>query len=199
VPSFLVLDEEPLRPDMFLLGTVLALGALGTFGYLLTHGGNRVVFPFQIQQPMRSATTPAVGGINTPEHPSSEEGDAKAPPVPLSAEERALVIRQVVAAVAKVDPDPIEARGVNQMLEEQENLGAYDGLVTGPVFAGVLTRQINGATRQVSVTVLCGQQPQPGSSIWIKPARPGLRAWLRIDDHFSVVVEPVRRSSALAQ
>lgn len=193
VPLFQVLEEESLRPDMFLLGTVLALLAVGAFVYLMTHGGNRVVFPFQIQEPMRSATAPAVGGIDGHEQPAPDEEDAKAPPVLVSAEERALVIRRVVDAVEKVDPDPIEARGVATFLQQQENAGAYERLPQGPMFARVLTREINDATQRVAVSVLCGQQPVPDSSIWIKPARPGSRAWLRIDDHFSVVVEPARR------
>jgi hypothetical protein len=192
VPSFLVLEEEPLRPDMFLLGAVLALVALGTFGYLLTHGGNRVRFSAVTNEPMRSAMAPAVDGSGVQERVVPKEGD-KPDPVPVvSAEERELVIRTIVDAVQKYDPDRAEARGVAELLERQDNLGAYDGIRSGPLFAGVLTRDINGATRQLTVTVMCGQEPLPGSSIWVKPSHRGARAWLRIDDHFSVALEPVR-------
>jgi hypothetical protein len=193
VPSFLVLEEEPLRPDMFLLGTVLALLALGTFGYLLTHGGNRVHFPGMLNQSLRSAIAPAAGGSSAQERPApSEEGGAT--PVPLlTADERDLVIRRVIDSVQNYDSVRAEGQSVADFLKEQENLGAYDRILSGPVFAGLLTREINGIAWHEAVAVMCGQEPAPGSSIWGAPARPGKRAWLRIDDHFSVALEPVRQ------
>ena len=190
-PSFLVLEEEPLRPDMFVLGTVLAVLAVGTFGYLLTHGGNRAVLP-AIANPLYQARgLPTTSGTGQ-QHAAAQAG-GQATPVPVvSPAERELVLRRVIDAVQKDDPDPAEARSVAALLEDHENQGDYNGILQGPVFAAVLTREIDGVTRQMSVTVLCGQQALPGSAIWIAPSHPGRRAWLRIDDRFSVVVEPLK-------
>jgi len=197
VPSFLVLEEQPLRPDMFLLGTVLALVAVGTFVYLMTHGGNRVVFPSRFTGNLQSAMAPAIGGNGEQATPKDKD---EAEPVPLvTAEERELVIQSVTGAVAKYDPDRVEARSVAGMLEEQRSAGAYDDIRSGPEFAGILTRELSGATRFVTVTVICGYEPAADSSMWMVPAGPGQRAWLRIDEHFSVTVTPVGQAEGNRQ
>ena len=196
VPLFQVLEEERLRPDMFLLGTVLALVAVGTFGFLLTHGGNRVVFPAAVQGSLQSAMAPAAGASGKQEAVATgEKGEAT--PVPLvTPAERALVVRRVIDAVERYDPDRAEAAGVAGWLEEQEKAGVWDGIRSGPYFAGELTRSMHGATRSVTVTVLCGQEPAAGSSIWVRPSGRGGRAWVRIDEHFSVAVAPVKPAAA---
>jgi hypothetical protein len=189
VPSFLLLEEQPLRPDMFALGTLLALLAVGTFGYLLTHGGNRVVFP-AIANPLYRARGLAAAPNSAQQHstPSAQEEEAPVPVV--SPAERQRVLSRVIDAVRRYDP--AEAPSVATWLDQRERLGEYNGILKGPDFAAVLTREVNEVTRRISVTVLCGQQPLPGSAIWVAPSHPGQRAWLRIDDRFSLVLEPVK-------
>lgn len=189
LPSFMVLEEEPLRPDKFLFGTLLALIALGTFGYLLTHGGNGVVFPGMPDQPLRTAVAPALSAGGTAEHPASTPAGEAIHVPPLTAAERELVIRRVIAAVRKYDP--AESQGVTEFLEEQESLDDYSGTLNGPDFATLLTRQLGGVTRYETVTLLCGQEPPRSSAMWIVPSHPGERVWQRIDDHFSVALAPV--------
>ncbi|MGA8532104.1 MAG: hypothetical protein WB622_20435 [Acidobacteriaceae bacterium] len=190
VPSFLVLEEERLRPDMFLLGTVLAVVALGTFGYLLTHGGNRVLLP-AVLNPLQSAMAPAADAKTGERSASNPEGGASEAVV-VTAVERELVIRRVIGAVRRYDPDRGEAQGVAAMLQEAESRGDYAGMRNGSVFAQVLTQEIDGVSQHERVTVMCGHEPLRGSSIWVVPARPGEPAWLRIDEHFSVALAPAK-------
>lgn len=188
LPSFLVLEEEPLRPDRFLFGTVLALLALGTFGYLLTHGGNRVLLPGLSHESLRSvmapAASPAVAGQNPAASAASEASEV---PV-VTAAERQLVIRKVVGAIQVYDPDRAESQRVAALIRAQERRGEYNGILNGPVFAALLTQQIKSVTRRTTVTVLCGQEPVSGSAIWIAPSAHRAKAWQRIDDHFSVTL-----------
>ena len=190
-PSFLVLEEEPLRADKFLIATLLALLAVATFGYLLTHGGNRVFFAGMSGESLRSAMAPAANATTAHQDSSASAGGA-AEPVPLvTAAERALVIRRVLAVLRQYDPSPAESRSVAEFLQQQQTLGTYSGIVKGPDFAALLTAQIRGLTQHVQVTVLCGQEPAATSSMWIVPHRPGARLWQRIDPHFSVDLVPV--------
>lgn len=191
LPSFMVLEEEPLRFDKFLFGTLLALLALATFGYLLTHGGNRVGFPGLSHEPLRSRMARAANfGVPGERRTNADAGSAPEIPIMLTNAERELVLRRVIVAVREYDPDRAEWQRVTRLLEQQDSYGTYDGILDGHVFAALLTEQISRVTRRMTVTVLCGQQATPGSPIWVAPSTPGSNAWQRIDDHFSVALAP---------
>ena len=197
IPSFLVLENEPPRPDIFLFGTVLAVIAIGTFGFLLTHGGNRVLFPAGSNEPLRSAIPPAVNASKTGEQNASRtETDATEDPLVTPAEQR-LVIRKVIGIVQEYDRYPAEANRVAEMLEQNESSGTYEGIRNGSFFAALLTSQISGLTRHVTVTVMCGEQPSSGSHLWIAPSRPDASVSWRIDDHFAVALAPMAKSRGL--
>lgn len=189
-PSFLVLEEAPLAPNRFLCGTLLALIVVGSFVFLLNHGGNRVLLPGISNQRLRSEVTPgpssSVQGKPSPANPD----DTPAPMPPLTTAERRLVIRQVIHAIGEFAPHSAELKEVTALLQENESRGDYEQILYGPLFARMLTRQIDSVTKDVRVTVLCGQQPGPDSRIWILPSRPGSPLFERIDNHFSVALRP---------
>src|SRR5579875_3472429 len=105
VPSFLVLEEKPLRPDTFLFGTVLALLAIGAFAFLLAHGGNRVLMPALTNRPMRSTVGSAVGTDRVASQTPAPSA-AESTPVPLvTPAEQRLVIRRVAQAIQEYEQD----------------------------------------------------------------------------------------------
>jgi hypothetical protein len=194
LPSFLVLEEQPLRPRTFLVGTALSLVAVGTFVFLMTHGGNGFAFPDRARVPLRRAVDSAAvpDGGTARAQPDSAAEDAAAPIFVPDAAERQRVIAAVTNAVRADDRDASEAQAVAEMLREQQSSGAYDDARSGSAFALLLTGQLASVTRHTTVTVLCGTQPSPDNDLWT--THPGAQgtAWLRIDEHFSVTVAAVR-------
>lgn len=187
-PAFAVLDEEPLRPNMFVSATLLALIALGSFVFLMTHGGNRVLFPGMLDQTLRSQMAPAISATSADQPPAAISG-GEAAEVPLvTPAERQLVIRKVIETVEAYDSHRGEAQQVADMLRARQTHGDYEALSNGSFFALLLTRQIGAVTHFVTVTVMCGEQPSPGAALWTRSVHPGASALRRIDDHFSVAI-----------
>lgn len=184
-PSFQILEDEPLRPNMFVFGTLLGLIALGTFGFLLTHGGNRVLLPGASNEPLHSATTPALSADKTAESQSAGSA-ADATKLPVLITERQLVVQEVIEAVQHYDSHPAESQAVAELLRRHENSGDYAGIHDRLLFAQLLTRQIRGVTRYIRVTVVCDPQPPSSSRRWAPAPLPPGNTVRTIDDHFSV-------------
>jgi hypothetical protein len=199
IPSFLVLEEKLPSAGTFLIGTVLALTAAGIFGFLLIHGGNNLLLPPMSNQPLPSSMTQAASPSNTPEQDSSSSEMDSTQVLFITAAERRLVIRQVIGAVKEYDRYITESARVAQLLEPDESSGGYQGIRDGSAFAALLTRQISGVTRHVTVTVMYGHQPAPGNELWIVPSRPGASIFRRIDNHFAVALAPTSGSRSLRQ
>lgn len=182
LPSFLVLEEEPLRPHLFLFGTALGLLALGTFAFLMTHGGNRVLFPAMSAQNLRSSRTTTVSTDRASQrHPQSSGPQSKELPV-LTTAERQMVMQKVIAVVQQYDPYAEESRSVAALLSRHESQGDYEDIHNGPFFAQLLTQQIAGVTRYSRITVLCDQFPAAGMSL------PAGTIFETIDSHFSITL-----------
>jgi hypothetical protein len=184
VPSFLVLEDEPLRPHLFLIGTALGLLALGTFVFLMTHGGNRVLFPAILNQNLRSGLTTTVTTDRTSErHPQNSRPQSTELPV-LNTAERQVVIQKVIAVVQQYDPYKEESRSVAAMLIQHESQGDYHDIHNGPFFAQLLTQQIGGVTRYRRVMVLCDQLPTTEGGMSL----PRGAIFETIDNHFSITL-----------
>jgi hypothetical protein len=197
-PSFPVLETEPLGPGPFLLGTVLALFALGVFGFLLSHGGNSTTLRTASSQASlssdvrpavsrRSATGATATAASRPSQASgatSESTGSVVVPLPqklrLDGAERRRAIDAVIAELMEHYADRDAAQKIADLLRTHERNGDYEMVSSGTAFAELLTKQMQSVTRDTTLRVVYnGDQNPAGTS-------------QQIDARFSIYIQEAR-------
>lgn len=187
-PSFPVLETEPLGPGSFLLGTVLALFALGVFIFLLSHGGDSTTLrTASTQAPLSSDVRPAVASEAT----SKATGSVAAPPPQefrLDEAERRKVIDAVIADLqehyadrdaAHHIADLLRAHEIADLLWAHERNGDYEMISSGTAFAELLTKQMQSVTGDRTLRVIYNGDQNPAGTF-------------QIDAHFSIYIQEAR-------
>ncbi len=198
VPSFRVLEDQPLRPGTFFFGSLLALVALGLFEFLLSHGANKPLGASSSRPPASSAKHSSV----SPGSAKHLSGNAQADAAPYRAAnasainqaagtrilgelqlddvERQLVISEIITNLIDHYPDPDTAQKIADELSTQQNKGAYHSIAGGHAFASLLTSQMRSISHDDHLRVVYGDPtPEDGST----PIR-----FYPIDDYFRVAI-----------
>ncbi len=189
LPSFSVLETEPLRPGMFLLGGVLALFTLAVFGFMLTHGGNSTLLSPDLRAGVspgsgtEAGATPASGAFPASGSTSQAAGSVVVPPLReqrLDGAERRRVIDAVIADLEEHYADRDAAQRVAALLRTQERNGGYDAVTSGSAFAGLLTNQMQTTTQDMRLRVVYYVDQNP------------VQGLQRIDSHFAIYIPEAR-------
>lgn len=186
VPSFHVLETEPPRPGTFLFGAVLALAAVGAFGFLLNYAGPYKHFrasdshtsapanlrssapdPSATQLPSKAGAKAAASGVSlasSQKHPAQLADRDTVQPAQepnLDGAERRRVIDAAITNLREHYVDPDGAWKIADALSTHEKNGDYDAIVSGSMFADLLTSQMRDITGDSDLLMFYSQQSIP--------------------------------------
>jgi hypothetical protein len=211
VPSFRVLDKEPLPPGLILLGSIVALMALTGFLFVMGHptadrsfsSSNGHKSPIEaVMQRLSQPPSPDSIDDNTvrspnptvePRERAGVKNSAKAsnigliPYTGIDLAERRRVVGLVVVVLQKDYFDHAMAQKVSKALQAHEQDGDDDGVMSGEAFADLLTRQMRDTSHDGRLVVEFSREILPDH-----PLRPTLAgdahagAFHRLDDHFGM-------------
>jgi hypothetical protein len=171
---------------MFLFGAVLALVALGAFGFLYNHGGQSKPFRASSTQTLppadsrssarrssetmlsanaegkTSATGQARNASQQVMSRKTADGSLQQPQEPtLDETERRRVIDSVITNLREHYVDPNGTRKVSVVLSAHEKNGDYGEITSGKGFAELITKQMRDVTQDSDLMVVYSQQPIP--------------------------------------
>lgn len=180
VPSFSMLEDEAPRPGTFVFGAALALAGLGTFAFLLNHGGNTQIFQAPSYGVMQGgvAQSNREAAAGAPQQPEARE------PGMLDEAERRRVIQAIVGAMNGPYRNASGSRAIVQALSTREAAGDYAQIGEGDIFASALTTQMHAITSDPEVSVYFtagGKSREP-------------RGAQRIDERFAMTIRGSGRS-----
>lgn len=174
VPSFYMLEDEAPRPGTFVFGAALALAGLGTFVFLLSHGGNTLHFRMASYGALQSRVSPSGWGAAAAPPPA-----ARAPGVfQLNEAEQHRVIQAIIGEMTTHYRGANGARKIAEALATREADGDYAEIAEGDIFAAALTTQMHAITTEPEVSVFFAAAEAP----------PGPGTWYRVDEHFSITI-----------
>lgn len=186
VPSFYVLEDDPLRPSAILFGGALAVAALCGLSMLMGRAGvhgpspsptrsaavaqrlnsfltSRPLMPISGEEPDQ-----AFGAGVPPElNPGSKAQPAGAvflvatPEPELDAAERQRLIEVAITNLREHYFDRDAARKIADALHEHEKNGDYNEIANGDSFANLLTRQIREVSQDMHLMVNYSANPLP--------------------------------------
>ena len=143
VPSFHVLKTELPHPAALLLGGGLALVILGIFPIVFSDAANKAT----AQQSLGSRLSLPPAPSQKTEDASSKNRRATAAGPELDAASRHRVIAKATEYLKQYYIDPDVAQRTADALLAHEKSGEDDAATEGPVFAWLLTRQMNDVSR----------------------------------------------------
>jgi Peptidase family S41/N-terminal domain of Peptidase_S41 in eukaryotic IRBP len=174
IPSFRLLDKQPLCPASILVGSMLSFAALSVFCLMVglptpSRSSSTSSQPSSIESVMEDlnqAMPAGSGGQATPANASTGAGTAngQSPAGNASAislgsvamldeAERDRVIRAVARIVAVHYVDPPKAHTASDLLLTREKRGVYDAIGDGPTLAERLTQDIQNSTKDSHLLV----------------------------------------------
>ncbi|HEX5413150.1 MAG TPA: S41 family peptidase [Terriglobia bacterium] len=184
IPSFRLLDKQPLRPVPILIGSTFSFAALSAFGLMMRLPSPSRSYSISSRpSPIKSVTkrlnhaAPAVnddhaatangsGAAGAPQR-QSPTGNASTIPVDsgvrLDDAERGRVIRAVASILVAHYVDPQKAHEASDLLLTREKRGEYGAIVDGPTLAGRLTKDIRASTKDSRVLVQYNRHAIPNS------------------------------------
>ena len=191
LPSFRLLNREPLRPGPVVAGCLFSIMALVAFGLVMripaphrfsNAGGalspveavmerlNRVVSPPTSTGTSGDGSTSTINGgsSQTPIPAKSGPSGSAAAEKPLSVQQRDQVIRAVGENLSARYFDRQKAEAAVEKLRAMRKQGAYEGIVDGPKLAERLTADIRDATGDSHLNVVYSGNVIPNAA----PARP---------------------------
>jgi hypothetical protein len=168
IPSFQILNKQPLRPISIFIGSTLSFAALSAFGLVMS-----LPAPFRpsstshqsspiksVMERLNRATPPGnddrvttanASAANGTPHGQSPTGNAPAISIHSAARlddlERDRVIRAVASVLAAHYVDPQKAHQASDMLLTREKRGEYDAIGDGATLAKRLTQDIQSSTQ----------------------------------------------------
>ena len=188
VPSFRVLDKEPLRPASILAGSSLSLAVIAAFVLLMsipvatpsTARWSGTISPVEavLQRLNRefdrhgraSAASAATGASQAQASPGSPATVSIAPDVRLDAGQRTRVIQGVAQNLNEYYFDRETARRASGTLLMRERHGEYDGIDDGPALAARLTTDVRAAIQDPHVVIQYSSQLIPNATTGPSPA-----------------------------
>lgn len=201
IPSFQVLDEEPLRPATIFLGSTVSFTALAAFGILITHPPPLpMISPDRPLSPVESvmerlnhaksrgsedqgATANGSGAAGTPQAqsvagmPQAQSAVNAYATVSsdssllLDRAERDRVIHGVAGNLLAHYFDRQRAQDASEQLLIRENRGEYDAISDGPTLAAQLTADVRSSTGDRHLVVEYSRNRIPD-----RPSRPSAAA-----------------------
>ena len=157
-----------------MFGTALALAGLGTFAFLLNHGGNTPRFQTITYGTMRAGAVQSDAGAGAGTPPAGRVAGGE-----LDAAEQHRVIQAIIGAMNGSYRGKTGARAIVQALTTREADGDYAEIAEGDIFASALTTQMHAITRDPEVTVY-----YTAGAKWYVPAEAR-----RIDARFAMTIE----------
>jgi len=179
VPSFHVLEDEPIGVGTLLAAVLSFLVVLGTLSIMLKHAGDHRRSSGAVMQgaPARTRWAPSPGSAGQLDgkgshataavsQPSAQpavapSGAVASPGFVLDSAERQRVIDAAVANLKNHFFDPDGAGKIANALLAHEKDGDYDAITDGQVFAKLLTRQMRDAGQNVDLTMEYSRAPLP--------------------------------------
>ncbi len=178
VPSFRILEEEPIRFGTLVIAGVLAAGALGMVLILLNHGGRYrpgAGTAAASQPVVRWSPSPSAAGM--PQGDSDVEamgaGGSRSQAGPAGAQSAGSVLFQVDAAERQRVIDAVtenlrehyfdsgEGAKIADSVLAHAKHGDYDAMTEGGVFAEALTRQMRDVSQNMDLVVVYSASALP--------------------------------------
>ena len=180
IPSFLILQREPLRPGSILTGSLLSLTAIAAFCFALSHPmvlrrfSKGAISPIQsVLEHLNQATwtgSNQPGGVASIGRGSSQDTGSKANPSAVSSMEgnlesveRDRVVQAVAQNLNRYYVDSARARIASAKILKREATGDYDAILDGQAFASRLTGDLRTATGDEHVVVVYSRVPLPNA------------------------------------
>ena len=173
IPSFRVLDEEPLRPASILAGASLSLATMVAFALVMRYA--TIYRPFSTSQGPKSPIELVLERLNQPSSPEGSEapesgtaaaGALQAQPSPgpanstsllsvaaLDVAERDRVIHGAAQNLNEHYVDRDKARQASESLLIREKQGDYDAFTDGYAFAARLTADLHNLTQDPHLNI----------------------------------------------
>lgn len=182
IPSFRVLDQEPLRPASIFAGSTLSLALIAAFVLVMTLPGasrslarsSGAISPVEaVLQRLnrefdRHDAAAAASAATDASQAQASPGDAAtvsiASDASLDAGQRSRVIQAVAQNLNDHYFDRERARKASGALLMRERQGEYDSISDGPGLAGRLTTDIRTATQDPHVVIQYSSQPIPNGT-----------------------------------
>lgn len=184
IPSFGLIDTNPLRPASILIGSTLSLAALSGFGLMMNlptpyRSSSNSSRPSPIESVMQrlnhavppgnddQATTRNASGGVAAQNGQSRAGNAANisgdSGARLDSAERDRIIRAVAGTLVTNYVDPQKAHAASDLLLSRQKGGEYDAIGDGPTLAERLTQDIQSTTQDVHLTVQFSRNAFPSS------------------------------------
>jgi hypothetical protein len=175
IPSFRILQQEPLRSGSVLIGCFLSLAAIATFSFVISHPKAYRQFSKGAMSPIESvldrlnratstgsiqeARVASPGAESKPAAPSVASIDRKLDPV-----ERDRVIHAVAQNLNRFYVDSQRARSASALILKKAESGDYESFADGQAFAARLTSDLRSATQDPHVEVAYSTIPLPNTA-----------------------------------
>jgi hypothetical protein len=181
VPTFRLLQQEPVRSSSFFFGTIASILFLVFVAFMARHGGRLPIIhanpfadasgvtvdPWATGKDASLANGPGAGiignGPTTPPGPSASSASAttlvrlRKPPALFDSAERRRVVAGIVNKLNQHYYDPAIARQIGKSLLARQRSGAYE--IDDPdAFAAVLTRDLRSAGHDLHFQVVFSQR-----------------------------------------
>ncbi len=183
IPSFRILQREPLRPGSVLLGSLLSLTAIAAFSFVISHPkayrqfANGAMSPIEsVLDRLNRATSTGSnqeGQVASLGSGSSQDSDAKSKPAAssvvsmsgrLDSAERDRVVHAVAQNLDRYYFDPRRAQSASAQILKREETGAYDTFKDGQAFAVRLTSDLRNATQDPHLDIAYSTIPLPNAA-----------------------------------
>lgn len=182
MPSFWILEDEPMRAGTWVWASVLSLALVGTSVFLMDHAGGHPLGSFAGGRASKGPVqwSPAKSDAGMPQGDSDVElvgsggGRPQTPGMAQSASDviQAVAVetqlddaerqRVVAAAAANLKQHYVDAAVGQEMADAllaDEKRGDDNAATTGPAFADLLTRQLRGVSRDADLAVVYSVEP----------------------------------------
>lgn len=190
IPSFRVLDKQPLRPGSILIGSTLSAAALSAFGFVLSlPTPSRSLSTSSRRSPIEAvmerlndtapaaddgqATTANASDTASTRHEQSATGKVATDSVDSEAKfddgERDRVVQSVSKNLLSYYFDHEKAEEASGALLTHEKHGVYDAIAAGPGLAGRLTTDIRSATQDLHLEVVYSRDTIPAGPQTVSP------------------------------
>jgi len=180
IPSFRILQTEPLRPGSVLIGSLLSLTAIAAFSFVMSHPKAYRQFSKGAMSPIESvldrlnrATSTGSNrdaGLASMGSGNSQDTAPKANSSAVSAAseagkvdsvERDRVVHAVAQNLNRFYVDSQLARSASAVVLKRAESGEYDSLADGQAFAARLTSDLRSETQDAHLVIAYSQTPLP--------------------------------------
>lgn len=183
IPSFCILQKEPLRPASILMGSFLSLTMIGAFAFVMSHPMVYRQFSKGAKSPIESvlerlnrATSNGGnqdGGVTSIGSGNSQDTASKGNPSAVSVAsnqrkldpaERDRVVHAVAQNLNRYYVDSQRARIASAEVLKREATGEYEAIADGQAFAARLTSDLRSSTQDPHLEIAYSRTPLPNAA-----------------------------------